>query len=152
MRISSIIIALCVVAIALVAIAPSFAEARLTTCGGYDIAPNGQKIAQPSCQLCDIFKLGNNIFTFFLFPASDINNGIPVVPLLAGFFVLLGGFYILMGGANPALQSKGRSILLAVVIGLVIVYTSWIIIQSILTFMGVAEWAGAQNWWQIKCE
>lgn len=143
MRLSSIIVALCVVAVALVATAPSFAEARLTTCGGAGQSP---------CQLCDVFKLGNNIFTFFLFPAADINNGIPVVPLLAGFFVLLGGFYLLMGGANPSMHAQGKSIILAVVMGLVIVYTSWIIIQSILTFMGVAEWAGSQNWWQIKCQ
>lgn len=142
MRISSIIITLCVVAVAFVAIAPSFADARLTTCGGS---------GQPQCQLCDVFKLGNNIFTFLLFPAADINNGIPVVPLLAGFFVLLAGFYLLMGGANPSMHAQGKSVLLAVIMGLVIVYTSWVIIQSILTFMGVAEWAGVQNWWQITC-
>ncbi|MBI2003348.1 MAG: hypothetical protein HYU05_02125 [Candidatus Wildermuthbacteria bacterium] len=143
MRNTLIIIAIILFAALFAAATPSPAQAAgLIACGG---------VGQEACKLCDVFKLGNNIFTFFLFPAQDINNGIPVVPLLAGFFVLVGGFYLLMGGANPSMHAKGKGILLAVIVGLVIVYTSWIIIQSILTFMGVAEWAGVQNWWQITC-
>lgn len=106
---------------------------------------------QPACTLCDLFKLGNNIISFFLFPTAS-NGYVPVVALIAGFFIVVGGFYLFIGGANPDNQRKGKTILFSVAIGLLVVYTAWVVIEGILAFMGVAEWTGLRSWWQISCQ
>lgn len=123
--------------------APFQAQAAgIIPCGG---------IGQSACTLCDLFRLGNNIVSFFLFP-TESNNYIPVVALIAGLFIVIGGFYLFIGGAQPEYQRKGKTVLYSVVIGLFIVYTAWVIIESILAFMGVAEWTGLRSWWQISCK
>lgn len=123
-------------------LAPQLAFAQgLVPCGGSD---------QPSCEFCHIFELLNNIITFFLFPA-DVNNGFAIVPIVAGAFILYGGFLVLMGGANPQWLNRGRQILIAVAIGLVITYAAWVFISMMMTAVGVAGWTGLGSWWQIEC-
>lgn len=116
--------------------------AGLISCGG---------TGQLACTLCDLFKLGNNIISFFLFP-SALNSYVPAVSLIAGLFIVIGGFYLFIGGANPEFQKKGKTILFSVAIGLLVVYTAWVVIEGILAFMGVAEWTGLRSWWQISCK
>ncbi len=102
------------------------------------------------CNLCDLFSLGTNIINFFLIPTAS-NNGFAVVPLLATLFLVWGGFSLIMAGGSPQTVSNARMILTAVIIGLIIVYASWIFVNTILQALGVTQWAGLGNWWQIQC-
>ena len=129
--------------------------------GGADNIAGDNKIGSgEACGFCDIFQLANNAIVFFLFPAPDLNNGFAVVPLLATFFLVLGGFYILIAAGRPNLQERGKTIVTAVVIGLLIVYTAWVLLNTVLTSFGVAKWTGfvdnpdtaaQEGWWQIQC-
>ena len=102
------------------------------------------------CGFCDIFKLVHNIINYLLVPCS-FNNNIPIIPTIAALAIVIGGFYLLFAGTSPESYAKGKSILTAVVIGLVIVFLSWAFLNTFLTHIGVAEWTGLQNWWEIRC-
>ena len=121
---------------------PLTADAGIVQCGTPDTAP---------CGFCDIFKLINNIVIFFLVPSPSVNNGFAVVPLIATLLILVGGFYILIAAGRPNMQSQGKAIITAVVIGLLVVYIAWIVVMSILSFLGVAPWTGLLHWWDIEC-
>lgn len=131
---------------------PLTTDAGIVQCGGFNINPDGSVGSkQPDCGFCSIFQLINNIVIFFLVPSPSVNNGFAVVPLLATLLILVGGFYILIAAGQPERQKTGKDIITAVVIGLLVVYIAWIVINSILTFLGVAEWTGLLQWWDIKC-
>lgn len=126
---------------------PLTVDAGIVQCGGVNV----DGTAQPACGFCDIFKLINNIVIFFLVPSPSVNSGVAVVPLIATLLILVGGFYILIAAGRPESQKKGKDIITAVVIGLLVVYIAWIVVNSILTFLGVAQWTGLLQWWDIKC-
>ncbi|MDP2637256.1 MAG: hypothetical protein Q8P03_01440 [bacterium] len=121
-------------------VSPAQAAGGLIPCGGPD----------DPCNLCDLFGLGTNIINFFLFPGST-NNGFAIVPLIASFLFVVGGFTMLTAAGSPERTGRGKTILTTTVIGLIIVYASWIFVNTIFQAMGVAEWAGLGNWWQISC-
>ena len=146
---------------------PLTADAGIVQCGfdGSKGQPIDGKIDNTeACGFCDIFKLINNIVIFLLVPSPSVNNGAAVVPLLATLFILIGGFYILFVGGSPVevfkdtgakgnilALKKGKDIITAVIVGLLVVYIAWIVVSSILTFLGVAQWTGLLQWWDIKC-
>jgi len=158
----------------LFSVVPLTAEAGIVQCGAGKDDPTTNVNESKPCEFCDIFKLINNIVIFFLFPSDEINNGFAVVPLLATLFILIGGFYILIAGGSPVEVFKdtgakgsplalkqGKAILGAVVTGLLIVYIAWVVVMSILSFLGVAAWTGLtdnpatpeiEGWWQIQCK
>jgi len=144
---------------------PLTADAGIVQCGAGqdDLATPDVNESKP-CEFCDIFKLINNVVIFFLVPSPSVNNGFAVVPLLATLFIVIGGFYILLVGGSPTeifkdtgakgnivALKKGKDIITAVVTGLLVVYVAWVIIMSILSFLGVAPWTGLLQWWDIKC-
>ena len=153
MKILLVSIALALIAIPLATvIVPSSATAGLVQCG-VDLNQDGKidpaaahpttgKIAagEKYCGICDIFNLLTNIINQVLFL---------YVPLIAPIFLIIGGFYILTAAGSPQRQSQGKSVITAVVIGLLITYTAWVAISTILTFLGVFAWTGLGDWWVI---
>ena len=113
---------------------PTSADAAgLVPCGGE---------GEAACSLCHILELLKNILDVFLFPT---------VPVVAALLVAVGGFFFLASFGNPARLQQAKTIFLAVVIGLLIVYGSWVFISMLLTSMGVAGWTGLGTWWAIEC-
>ncbi|MDO8474126.1 MAG: hypothetical protein Q7S62_01040 [bacterium] len=138
----------------LFSVVPLTADAGIVQCGidGSNGQPIDGKIDnKEACGFCDIFKLINNIIIFFLVPSPSVNNGVAVVPLIATLLILVGGFYILIAAGQPERQKTGKDIITAVVIGLLVVYIAWVMVMSILSFLGVAPWTGLGEWWNIKC-
>src|SRR3989338_9502799 len=119
---------------------PLTADAGIVQCGAGqdDLTTPGINENKP-CEFCDIFKLITGIINFFVLPPPA---GFGVVPLIATLLILVGGFYILIAAGRPDMQNKGKTILTAVVIGLLIVYIAWVVVNFILTFFGVAQWTG----------
>ncbi|MCP6726929.1 MAG: hypothetical protein KJI69_02720 [Patescibacteria group bacterium] len=130
---------------------PFQADAGLVQCGLSEDIVGTNIIEDQPCGFCNIFQLGHNVITFFLFPSGDLNGGFAVVPSLAGLLLAVGGIYLLVGAGNPTLHEKGKKTLTSVVIGLLIVYTAWIFVNTFLAFLGVASWTGLGSWWQIQC-
>ncbi|MCH7828755.1 hypothetical protein IH982_02780 [Patescibacteria group bacterium] len=109
-----------------------FAQQGLVPCGE----------AGNPCKLCHLFQLVNNILNWVLFV---------IIPIIAPIFIVIGGIYLLIARGDPGMFSKGKSVLTATVIGLIIVYTAYVLLSTVLTSLGVANWTGLGSWWQIAC-
>ncbi len=99
--------------------------AGLVPCGGE---------GQDPCTLSDFFVLIINIINFIIWK---------ITPSLFVLMLIIGAVMLLVSGGNPELQSKGKKILFAAVIGALIVYGGWLIIDTIVKAIG-ADWI--QDW------
>lgn len=121
---------------------PAFSDAAsIIPCGGE---------GQPACTFCHIFELTNNVIIFLLVP-SAFNGGAALVLIAAAILFALGGFFIFSSAGNMARLEQGKKIITATVIGLLIVYCSYLFIGFLLEKMGVAGWTGLGTWWSITC-
>jgi len=115
---------------------PSFSyalcEGELVPCGG----------DKPMCEFCHIFELANNIIVYVM---------TCLTPIISGIMLILGGFYFMIAGVDPTKMQKGKDIALAAITGLVVIFVSWILLNTFLTNMGVAEWTGLGSWWEFSC-
>jgi hypothetical protein len=98
------------------------------------------------CELCDFFVMIDRIIDFLLFKPG-------LVPILAALMIAIGGGMYILSFNQPANLSRAKSLFTAVVIGLLIIYGAWLLINTFLMFIGVADWTGLKSgWWQIKCD
>ena len=99
------------------------------------------------CGFCHIFELLSNILAFIL---------TCLAPIMAALMLIVGGFYFLTAGTSPAALSKAKGVVTAVVVGLVIVFASWVFLNTFMTSIGLADWSGVgtdlTNWWEIRCQ
>lgn len=115
-------------------LSPVFIEARLVPCGGP---------GQPPCQICHLFVMLDRIIDFVL-----IRIVFPVATLL---IVFSGGMYMLSSGDSGKI-SQARSILTSTIVGLVIIFSSWLLVNTFMTGIGLADWVGpAGGWYRINC-
>lgn len=107
--------------------------AGLVPCGGY---------GEPSCTFCHFFEMINNIIRDVLFK---------FVPAIAALMLVVGGILFLFAGVNPEALNQAKGIMTSVVIGLVIILGAWIIINTILTQIGIVSSPSVLQWYQIGC-
>ena len=114
----------------------------LADCGGPIVPCGGQ--GQPDCQFCHIFVLIANIINFIL---------TCLTPVIGGLMLIIGGLYLLTAGINPQSLNRAKSVITAAIIGIVIIFIAWILLNTLLGFMGIQEWTGLGNWWEFtgKC-
>lgn len=106
---------------------------------------------QPACNFCHIFAVVHNVVTFLIFPDGDLNNFIPLVLVVASFLFAWGGFYILTAAANPSNVQKGRTIIFATIVGLLIIYGAWLFLNLLFQALGFVDFQGLGDWWEIDC-
>ena len=111
----------------------SVQAAGLVPCGG-----PGEDV----CTLCHFFVMLDNIIDFLLFR---------VVPVLGALMIAIGGVMYVISQGKPEMLSRVKSLFTAIIIGLVIIYGAWLIVNLFLTTIGVAEWTGLGTWWEISC-
>lgn len=127
---------------------PAYA-AGLVPCGGE---------GESACQFCHIFILFNTIVNFVFFK---------LVPPLAVLMLVIGGFMyifaymgpatVLQGGGKggPALLSQAKKLITSVIWGLVIVYSAYLAINIVFSFLGLSDFAiqftGPDKWATIEC-
>ncbi|MBI3631517.1 MAG: hypothetical protein HY219_01455 [Candidatus Staskawiczbacteria bacterium] len=100
------------------------AQAPLVPCGNP---------GQNPCIIEDFFIMLDRIFNFIVYF---------IATPLAILMLTIGGIMILISAGNPTLASKGKNILYLAIIGLALVFCSWLIINFILTTLG---YQGAWN-------
>jgi len=106
----------------------------LAICEG-PIVPCGRE-GTPPCTLCHIFALIDNVLRF-IFTC--------LTPIAAVLMIVAGGFLLLVSGASPSLMNQAKSMLIAVGVGLLLILSSWLILNTFLTTIGLADWVGIQN-------
>ena len=123
------------------------------------IVPCGPGTDKPNCELCDLFIMLKNIIDCIL---------IGIIPPLAVLMLVIAGAMFIISyfseadilpgdtKGGPALLGQAKKLVTAVVIGLIIIYSSWLLIGTFFSIIGVAEWTHLQNWledgfFQIEC-
>ena len=111
---------------------------------GYDLNGNGTYDPETEgCTLCHFFLMFQGIVNFFLFN---------IVPIVAVLMLVIGGFLFFFASGSPAALSRAKSTITSTVIGLIIIYTAWLIINTFFVIIGVSDWTGlAGGWFKIDC-
>ena len=112
---------------------PSFTQAAgLVPCGG-----EGQK----GCEFCDFFVLINNLVRFVMFT---------IVPAVAVLMMIIAGVMFFFAGAEPGALNKAKGAILGVAIGLLLIFSAWIIVNTILSQFGIVD-SSLLNWYKPSC-
>jgi type IV secretory pathway VirB2 component (pilin) len=80
-----------------------------------------------NCQIKDFFTMLVNIYRFIVW---DIATPLAIIALIVG------GILMLISAGNPNLADTGRKILWVAVIGLILVFASYMIISFIMKTLG----------------
>ena len=118
----------------LIILIPSLAQAGLVPCGNTPDDP---------CTFCDFFVLINNIIQFVM---------IKIVPFVAVAMLVFGGVMFFFAGANPNALQTAKGIITSVVIGLVIIFCAWVIVNTVITKIGIVESPSILQWYNIECQ
>ena len=86
---------------------------------------------QPDCTWGALMALVQTVFTFALKYIA-----IPVAVIM----ILFGGITMATSAGNEGKFKKGREIITATFIGLVIVFAAWLIINTVVNFLGIAQY------------
>ena len=95
------------------------------------IVPCGNP-GEKACTITDFFTLLTNIYSFIIWS---------IATPLAIIAIIVGAIFMMISGGNPNLMSRGKEILKLAIIGLVLVFGSYLIIDFILKTLGFT-----QNW------
>ena len=110
------------------------AFAALVTCDPEKPAGAG------SCDLCALFQTIQNVVNFLIGAAFS----------MVTIMLMYGGISMYFSGSNPENTKKATKVLINAVIGLVIVLTSWVIINTIITFLAKPG-SPPTFWTQLVC-
>lgn len=114
------------------------AQAGGTSCPQEGFVPCGTEGCP--CELCDLFVMFDRIIDFVLFN---------IVPPIAVLLLVVSGIMFFTAGGDPAGVGKAKKMLWATLIGLGIIYGSFLAISTFLTVIGVAETGPIQEGWFI---
>jgi len=87
-----------------------------------DLLKEGVDTSKP-CEVCDILVLASSTINFLVST---------IFPAIATLLFLFAGFLIIIGGAEPSQVQKGKEIFKTTVYGLLIIYSSWLVANSVL--------------------
>lgn len=122
-------------------------EGGLVPCGRDcdDPSTGGIDESRP-CQLCHFFIMFDRIVDFIMFT---------LVPIVAVLMLVIGGIMFFLATGNPGALTQAKSVITSVIVGLIIIYAAWIIVNMFLAVIGVANTnfgISIQNWFIIDCE
>lgn len=109
----------------------TYIESRLVPCGG----------TRNPCEFKDLFVLLHNIVEFLLLKLG---------PAVTTFMVAYGGFRVIISSQSPYGLRRGKEIIKWAILGYGLMLTAWIIINTILLYLGLAEWTNFKDWWNPK--
>lgn len=91
----------------------AYAQGGIVPCGGP---------GQPSCNICHLTKLAENVIEFIVKMAF----------VIAALLFAAAGFLFFTAGANEGNVTKARSIFTNVLVGIIIILTAWLVIDILL--------------------
>lgn len=93
------------------------------------------------CSTCDGFRLAKNVIDLVLYG---------IVPAIATGLFIIGGLMILLGGASEKWVSLGRTIFWDTFIGLIIIFSAWLIANTFIKSFGPNQIQS--SWNTFLCE
>ncbi|MFC1756891.1 TrbC/VirB2 family protein [Patescibacteria group bacterium] len=89
---------------------------------GDPIVPCG-RVGQPMCNLCDLATLANNIVQFIT---------LNLIAPLGTIVIIVAGIMMLTAGGNPAQIEKGKKALNLALVGILIAFSAYLIVDLIM--------------------
>jgi type IV secretory pathway VirB2 component (pilin) len=101
--------------------------------------------AAGECNFCDLLTMLQNILNF-------ITKYVLVTGAI--IFLMIGGFNMITSGGSPAKYKKGWDIIKATLIGVVIAFSAWFLVNTVLNILAVKENGEGMNlpWDKIECD
>ena len=121
---------------------PALAQAGLVPCGLSEDDPDQPGDQTVPCQFCHFFVIINNIIKFVMSV---------LVPLIAVVMLIVGGIMFFFAGAKPEILIQAKGIITSTVIGLLIIFSAWVIVNTILTKTGIVDSPALLQWYNIQC-
>lgn len=99
---------------------------------------------QEPCGICHLFQLFVDIVGFIM---------INLVPAVAVLMLVFAGFKLFSSASgNPEEMEKAKKTMMTIVIGLILIYGAWIIINTIMSGSGLVAWDGLkEGGWNVIC-
>jgi predicted secreted protein len=143
-----IIIGLCFPLIKVAGACPAECPCLSGDCEG-GLVPCGRSCDDPTtdvceccpCTLCHLFVLFKRVVDFVF-----LNIVLPLGVLM----IVIGGVMLLTAAGDPGRINQGKSVIKAVIIGLVIIFIAWLIVNTVITFLTPAD-SPLQSWNTIDC-
>lgn len=98
---------------------------------------------QNSCQLCHVFVMTNGIIKFVM---------LTLVPIGAVLMLMIGGAKLFFGGGKANAWNDAKGIITSVVVGLLIIFSAWVIVNTVLTKSGIVSSPSILQWYNISCQ
>lgn len=93
------------------------------------------------CNLCEAFGIIDRFISLILYY---------IIPPLAVVAFLMAGIFFLFGAGNPAQITKGRKILSVTIFGILIAYSGWLIVNTVIhQLIGDKAWPWQGKWYQV---
>lgn len=112
-----------------------FANNALAKTGG--LVPCGPGTDDLVCDVCDFFVMIKKIIDFMM---------IDIAPALALLLIVSGAVVMMTSGGSQQNYDKGKDIIFKTIIGLLIIFGSWFIINIVMSIS-----TGADTWYKIQC-
>ncbi len=120
---------------------PIWEKGRIDNKGNCTVSGIAEGALKPKgipCQFCHFFVMINNTVSFVL---------IYIIPYVAVLMMVIAGLLFYLGGSKPDLLTTGKKFFYGVLIGLVLIYSSYILVGSFLNVLGVTDvslttWSG----------
>ena len=109
----------------------------LVPCGKSKASPGEDDEVTMRCQFCHFFVMLDGIINFVL---------VYIVLPVAVLMLVVGGVMFFFAGARPDMMTKGKSLITSVIIGLVIIFASYLIVGVVLAAMGLADNNPIKDW------
>lgn len=101
------------------------------------LVPCGPGTDDPVCDVCDFFVMIKKIIDFMM---------IDIAPALALLLIVSGAVVMMTSGGSQQNYDKGKDIIFKTIIGLLIIFGSWFIINIVMSIS-----TGADTWYKIQC-
>lgn len=119
----------------------------LIPCGKSAVGPGESIEVTYPCQFCHLLVMLDGIIDFLLFK---------IIPLIAVLMLVVGGIMFFFASGSPKVYETAKNLISSVIKGLVIIFSAWIIVNTVFMFIGLSEFGlsltGPDKWNQINCE
>lgn len=126
----------------LIIFSPGLTYAGVVPCGLSEDDPLQAGDQTKQCEFCNIFVLSNNILRWIFSW---------VVPTVTVLMLIVGGALFLFAGAKADLFNKAKGVITAAVIGLLIIFSAWVIVSAVFDKIGVVELGQGWPWYNPEC-
>jgi uncharacterized membrane protein len=106
---------------------------HFVSCGG---------AGQPDCDLCELIHMSMRILNFFIKW---------LIPLVAAMLIAFGGFRMVINQGNSDVAEQAKAIITAAVVGLVIIYGGWAMVDLFLSRINYNSANPGVKWYNLPC-